>query len=786
MKMKVEDYLNKVSYKEDPNYSPSVFSIQFVEFIKQVNGERGEENKTPVLHYRMLDQIALGEERIANLIFRGAAKAISLETQVYVYTGSNVIKKKAKHVKEGDYLIDRDGRPTKVLAVSEIFYKPCYRIYLRREGKDSFVVSEDHLNIWFREGVEEVSTLKDNPKVNLIKKPLYIPLCKPWITGKHDCVNYYKLGMKSLFSEDFTKWAYGARKAFLMGIFFKHGMIGENGTYLLAFHSDYDFDYLAMLINSLGGYVYKELLNNKVVSYLAFHLDFIPILRPFSEDKTKVGYYNKRKQNQYCNTHARVWKIEPCKQEPTVCFKVDSPTESFTLANGVITHNTTVFGEYMVLYLAAVGGRFPCYKSPIKMAMYVSDSIDNGVKSMRKNLQYRYENSPFLQSVIPEVNWTDIEWRFKNARKEDFVVNAFGAKSGIRGTRALNVRPQLAILDDLVSDEDARSPTSLQSIKETIHKAISYALHPTKSTVLWLGTPFNANDPLYEAVESGAWAVNVFPVCEKFPCTKEEFRGAWEDRFPYEYVLKRYTQAKMEGKINDFNQELMLRIMSDDARLLTEEDIKWYNRDSLLKFKQNFNFYITTDFATSEKTTADLSVISVWAYNNNGDWFYVDGIATKQDMGKNIDELFRFVSEYSPMSVGIEVTGQQGGFIPWIQQEMINRNIFFNLASSSNTSAGIRPTTDKMQRFNVVLPWFKMGKMYFPLYHDFHSGVKEMLEELRLASHIGFKSKHDDAIDTVSMLALLPTFKPNVEAKPSSRGIFELPKVTLDDNRYFV
>ena len=138
------------------------------------------------------------------------------------------------------------------------------------------------------------------------------------------------------------------------------------------------------------------------------------------------------------------------------------------------------------------------------------------------------------------------------------------------------------------------------------------------------------------------------------------------------------------------------------------------------------------------------------------------------------------------MSVGIEVTGQQGRFIPWIQQEMINRNIFFNLASSSNTSAGIRPTTDKMQRFNVVLPWFKMGKMYFPLYHDFHSGVKEMLEELRLASHIGFKSKHDDAIDTVSMLALLPTFKPNVEAKPSSRGIFELPKVTLDDNRYFV
>ena len=36
----------------------------------------------------------------------------------------------------------------------------------------------------------------------------------------------------------------------------------------------------------------------------------------------------------------------------------------------------------------------------------------------------------------------------------------------------------------------------------------------------------------------------------------------------------------------------------------------------------------------------------------------------------------------------------------------------------------------------------------------------EMMEELKLASGNGLKSKHDDAIDTISMLAVMPVFLP--------------------------
>ncbi|WP_460995191.1 hypothetical protein, partial [Staphylococcus aureus] len=99
-------------------------------------------------------------------------------------------------------------------------------------------------------------------------------------------------------------------------------------------------------------------------------------------------------------------------------------------------------------------------------------------------------------------------------------------------------------LDDLVSDEDARSPTVIAAIEDTVYKAVDYALHPKKNMIIWSGTPFNAKDPLYKAVESGAWKVNVYPVCERFPCSREEFRGAWADRFTYDFVLQKYTRAK--------------------------------------------------------------------------------------------------------------------------------------------------------------------------------------------------------------------------------------------------
>ena len=421
---------------------------------------------------------------------------------------------------------------------------------------------------------------------------------------------------------------------------------------------------------------------------------------------------------------------------------------------------TTIFGEYMFLYLA-VYGKLPGL-GRVNLALYVSDSIENGVKNMRKNIEHRYENSDFMKKYVPKVRFTDVRWEFTNIDGRTLIVKGYGAQTGVRGAKELGTRPQFAVLDDLVSDEDARSPTVIASIEDTVHKAVTFALHPTKSMIIWSGTPFNAGDPLYKAVESGAWTVNVFPICEHFPCSRKDFVSAWPDRMTYDYVLEKYNDAMALGRPDTFNQELMLRIMSDSERLVKDSQILWYSRETLLKNKEQFNFYITSDFATSEKEASDYSIICVWAYNSKGQWFFVDGICKRQTMDKNINALFKFAQKWRPQAVGIEVSGQQAGFMSWIMSEQMERQIYFTLASDKDSGEpGLRPITDKLKRFNVVQPWFALHLMFFPVELKTSEVLAEGMNELRLIAVGGFRSKHDDFIDNVSMLGMLDPYKPS-------------------------
>lgn len=441
---------------------------------------------------------------------------------------------------------------------------------------------------------------------------------------------------------------------------------------------------------------------------------------------------------------------------------------------------TTLMYEYLVLYIA-VFGEIDGF-GEVEGMIYVSDSMDNGVKSARQNIEYRWLNSDFLQEQLPfkKQKITDNYLEFHSKDGNILGVKMFGAQTGLRGTKIFGKRPTLAVLDDLVSDKDADSKAAMKAIRNTVYKGVDYALDPRRRKIIFNGTPFNKMDILYEAVESGAWKVNVWPVCEKFPCTREEFRGAWDDRFTYDYVKEQHELSRLNGELASFNQELMLRITTEDERLVTDAEVRWYKRVDLLKYRGRFNFYITTDFATTDKQTSDNAVISVWAYNAQGDWFWVDGMAARQTMDKSIDFLFQMVSEYKPQSVGVEVSGQQYAFITWLQEEMMHRNIWFNFATEKGkTRPGINPMTNKLARFNLVVPLFKAGKIYFPTEAKQSKTMGQFVSEISLATRNGLKGK-DDCLDTISMLMYLSPWKPSEDSPMVVEN--EMWKVDDDDD----
>jgi len=344
------------------------------------------------------------------------------------------------------------------------------------------------------------------------------------------------------------------------------------------------------------------------------------------------------------------------------------------------------------------------------------------------------------------------------------------------------------------SNSDARSEAILRSIRETVFSDVEHTLHPSKRKMIWTGTPFNQNDPLYMAIESGAWTPSVYPVCEDISADlkKEDFKGSWPDRFTYEAVMASYTKAIKDGSIEEFMQEMMLRISSEENRLILDSSIPWFSRDDILANKASYNFYVTTDLATSKAATSDLAVILVWAINSKGDHMLVDGQAKRDDPSKHIEDLFDYCQKYNPLGVGIEIAGQQATFVSMLRDKMVRENRFFHIHEQKPGKPGIAPVrgVNKYGNFLGILHLFSNNKIWFPKEMKNEFLIQEALNEIRGVSktntgkRIG-SAKHDDVIDCMAQLQHLNIIAPSneLEFKPNNdTGIYELIEVDPYEN----
>lgn len=428
--------------------------------------------------------------------------------------------------------------------------------------------------------------------------------------------------------------------------------------------------------------------------------------------------------------------------------------------------------EWFIIYAAALGS-VPNF-GRVEFIAFIGDSAENGVKNFFRNVAGKIERSEFLQQFIKIQRKTDSEMELVNVDGNQLNIKGYGMRTNIRGVRYKGVRPDIVVMDDVTTNEALTSEVIQNTIDDNFYKAIVPALHPTRYRMFVIGTPISERDILYQLSQNPKWVVHKFPICEKFPCSKEEFKGNWTDRFPYEAVKEKYDMYKAAGKSQDFAQEYMLELLDTSDLLVEEDDIKWFDPNIVKKNKDKYNFYITTDFATSTKKSADYSVISVWAINNNGDWMLVDGQCKRQNMQDNLDDLFRYVTRWKPLSVGIESSGQQGGFLSILEDMMISRNTWFQLARKKGSKEpGIRPTTDKVTRFITgVQPMFKQGKVWLPKPEVteksmplLHAAVEELEHELsKFTLAGGVKAlKHDDMLDTLNQLSEMDVFTPSEE-----------------------
>lgn len=426
--------------------------------------------------------------------------------------------------------------------------------------------------------------------------------------------------------------------------------------------------------------------------------------------------------------------------------------------------------EYAVIY-AAAKGEWPGFgKCPF--IVFLGASAEGNVKQFFKNVASKISNSTFLSQVVTVKRVTDKEIELVNADGVEMFIAGKGMNVNWRGARSPSGhRPSILLADDILHNDSATSETIRKTIETNWFASALPALAP-KHKIIYIGTPISEDDLLHKLKNSGSYSVVRFPLCEKFPVVKEDYKSVWPDRFSYEYALDMYNQFKSAGTTQLFYQEYLLQVTDLTTLLVDEDDIRWYDPSLVLKNKENYNFYISTDFATSTKKSADFSTIGVWAVSSNNDWLLVDGQCTRQTMQENIDDLFRYVKKWNPLSVGIESSGQQGGFISIMEEMMMTRNIWFTFAKKPGSKdVGIRPIKDKVHRFVTgVQPKFKQNKVWLPkpeLAGKISPRLVELVDELvhelgKFTLAGGVKAlSHDDALDLLNQLSEMELYAPS-------------------------
>ena len=463
---------------------------------------------------------------------------------------------------------------------------------------------------------------------------------------------------------------------------------------------------------------------------------------------------------------------------------------------------STIVTSFYPIYCAIKGFTPDGLKT--EFHVMVAASQQGGGRVMAKAVQSMCEDSVFCNNFFESMRFTETESEFirkgdTKAKNRVFLARYIGIGGGIRGIRS-NIgaeRPDHIIFDDVILNSDAAySTTIMDSLRAKINAdAVNALKGGGRGKIFSVATPFHLLDPVIETLTGGAYTPVAIPICNKIyeGMSEDEYVGAWPSMHPYHAVMEQYESAIASNATREFNQERMLRISSDEDRMIQDDMIEWIDRKLLIKELPSYNLYITTDFTTTSEAKSDFSALGVWAVNSNQDYFLVDLCVRRQGIGEQYDELFRMVRQWSnkgaPLEVGIEVDGQQKAHLYALKEEMNKRNTHFTFGRQKGAKYGSQGILSKSTggnkhgRFRMMLPQFQNAKIHFAEELRNTPDMQEALTQLKYTTWDNFGG-HDDFPDIVSQLGMMEILFPmaSIFEESNSRGRDMWDTITDDDD----
>lgn len=312
-------------------------------------------------------------------------------------------------------------------------------------------------------------------------------------------------------------------------------------------------------------------------------------------------------------------------------------------------------------------------------------------------------------------------------------IAAFGKGGAIRGLSWGAKRPDLIVCDDIQDLDDVSSETVCESDWKWFMSDIYFLGH--ESRIFMIGNNLGERSIIERMIrDADVWGFEAERVPKMTQDDAGEWHSAWPARYSVEAILEQKEAFARKGMSDVWYREMLCEARSPGQQRFRRDMFRYYDPRTLRR--GDLSVYMTVDLASSKAASADYSVCCVVGVTPEGMWQVLDCWYGRVTPVEHMDEIFRLVQKWRPISVGIEKVQYQAAMLAFLQKEMPRRNVFFNVVP---LIAGAK----KEQRIDVLQPRFAVGGVWFPVGAPW---LQEMEGEL-LAFPTG---QHDDLIDALA------------------------------------
>ncbi len=477
---------------------------------------------------------------------------------------------------------------------------------------------------------------------------------------------------------------------------------------------------------------YTQKVNNEdyvfyIVSFQA-HKDFPPFRLKRKIERCKNKKPTRRKFIKSCIP------IEP---EPMSCIQVENSDGIYLAGKDFFpTHNSSLLTHALPLH--------EIIHDPNRTIAIFSFERKEAKKHLRV-IKSNMEQNWLLRSAWPDIfykkpiresiKWNEDDGLYvkRTSRVREASFSAFGLiENQPTGSHFTDM-----VIDDPVTPDNVATVEQLQKVKDAFKMMDNLGQGNARRRVI--GTRYDIADIYGDLIKKDKWKVLLYPA--EIDKTGKGVIGG----IP---VFK--TREELDHKLENQETFIYSSQMLQDPTATTNRGfalswLTYYN-----ELPSNLNKYLLVDPANSKGKRSDYSVFAVIGIDYKGQYYLVDLVRDKLDVGERWNKLKELYLEHEPEEVGYERYSMQSD-IDFFKLRMDDENTYIHIIELGGN------TESKRTRIEKLRPLFRKKNLLLPrelIYTDSNEEERELIGEFIEEEYSKFphNKAHDDMLDAMSRI----------------------------------